>query len=138
MAVTQHIGGHLGGHECHASAIDLAEARRVGQAQCLPAYLAYLRAFFDRDGASDLAAERYAHLVIATRVPRPGALSSSKASTSRREPDRPRPVPRPEVQPSVNACLRSGMPGPWSTNSRRTPLRIPSRTVCQFITPPPP
>src|SRR5690606_35565014 len=136
--MAQHVGGDLHGRQGHAPGIELAEAGQPRQFRRLAAHLACLGGLLHYDCARGLADEPYAHLVIATRVPFPGVLSSSNASTSRREPDRPRPMPLPEVQPSVSACSMSAMPGPWSTNSRRTPWRIPSLTVLQLMVPPPP
>src|SRR5205814_1235215 len=79
-----------------------------------------------------------AHLTAMTRVPRPGLVSISNSSTSRRVPDRPSPSPVPVLYPSVSASSTFAMPGPSSTNSTRTPVRRPPVTVSTSTRPPPP
>src|SRR6185437_5364833 len=79
------------------------------------------------------------HLTTTTLVPLPGLEVSSNSSTTRRAPDRPRPRPTPELQPSVRARSTSAMPGPSSVKPILTPL-LPRAdvTTSTRARPPPP
>ena len=56
--------------------------------------------------------KRYFHRATVTFVPLPTSDSMLNSLTRRLLPPRPRPMPEPEVNPSLRACSISGMPGP--------------------------
>ena len=111
-----------------ASSID----RRRASATRFAPRLRNLAAFLD----DDLHCHR--QRMIVTRVPLPGVDSSANSLTSRRAPPSPSPRPDPDVKPSFSASWMSSMPGPWSTNVSRSPLRGPAASWAISTSPPPP
>src|SRR3954469_565834 len=77
-------------------------------------------------------------LVRDTRVPLPGADSIANSFTRRRAPPSPIPRPVPVVYPSRSARSTSGIPGPWSSKTRRSPLPVAPASASIRTVPPRP
>src|SRR5580658_6523737 len=118
------IGRQFRGDDRYLAHAVLVESARFGhQLGAAPAFadmalLAHIQAH--GRGARDDPAAHF-HRVMATRVPTPTVECNSHSLTKRRAPVSPSPNPEPEVQPSVIACSMSGIPGPWSSKTNRTP-----------------
>ena len=118
--VEQQVVGELGGRDRHLAG-DFGAEFEVGERLRGTPRLADLAGVVDDDSAAATLATR--GFVTATSIgrlsrgcPRPPWLSMSNSLTSRFAPVRPMPSPLPEVQPSVIARSRLGMPGPSSAN----------------------
>src|SRR5471032_169158 len=132
------VAGKFGRHQGHAPGVGFIKTQQFGKLLGAAPGIADLADIFDQKHLGQGAGNIQVHRVIVTRVPSPGAVSSSNSSTRRLAPVRPRPRPLPEVQPSVRASLRSGMPGPSSRKVRRRPGRWSLSTTLQSMYPPPP
>ncbi len=112
--VTHDIGRQLRRCNTDASRTDLVESITFNAPFRLAPTLADIAVVRNGqtrlDGGKDPA--RHFQRVMVTRVPTPTCESSSNSLTKRRAPVRPSPKPWPEVQPSVIASSRLGMPGP--------------------------
>ncbi len=106
--VTREVGAEFGDHEREAPGGLLVELQAGGQQHAAPTRVADLAGFGD---VEDLM-HGHAHRVIVTQVPSPTTERIANSCTSRLLPDRPSPMPPPDVQPSVSASPRSAMPWP--------------------------
>src|SRR5690606_1011477 len=131
--VLDDVGCQLGRDDLAIAAVALAPLEPFRVRPSRPPHLRNVRPVADAD-------RRGAHLhrVTLTRVPVPTLDSISNSLISRREPDSPNPRPVPVESPSRGASSASGIPGPESTKSSRSPLRWPSTTCRNRAVPPPP
>src|SRR5579863_4244980 len=140
--MAQHIRRELRHDDTESAADRLIQLQLAGQSLRIAARGSYRTAIADMMTTLQQAAENLRHLffqrAIDTRVPSPSRDSMWKSLTRRRAPDNPMPRPCPEVQPSVIASLRSAIPGPSSTNVRRSPCRPFSSKTCMVMSPPSP
>src|ERR1700761_4959129 len=134
------VRGEFGRDDAHSASGGVIELCILRETLCPTAALAAVGLLCYRHARLSPAEQTRNHFqrVTETRVPAPTTDLISNSLTRRRAPDNPNPMPVPELQPSVSASSRFGMPGPVSSNVSLTPFLTPSCSTSHFKLPPPP